>query len=118
MMADAVYIADVRVPNVSAVEVGRFDISNARRTASGMMVKDIIATKLRVDVTCKMLPDSKLQEILSAIEALQPFFPVTFPYAGGQKTITCYSGDIIMSLWRTVNGVRYWNEVKMAFIEQ
>jgi hypothetical protein len=32
--------------------------------------------------------------------------------------MTCYAGDIVTSLWHTKNGVRYWEEVSLAFIEQ
>jgi hypothetical protein len=32
--------------------------------------------------------------------------------------MTCYAGDINTSLWHTKNGVRYWEEVSLAFIEQ
>jgi len=79
---------------------------------------DIIATKRRVDVVWKMLPDDELQKIIGAITANKPFFSLEYPDAGGTKTMTCYSGDIITSLWHTKNGVRYWEEVSIAFIEQ
>jgi len=32
--------------------------------------------------------------------------------------MTCYAGDILTSLWHTKNGIRYWEEVSIAFIEQ
>lgn len=98
--------------------MGSFDISKSERTASGKMVMEIIASKLRVDVTLKMIKDADLQAVISAISEGKPFFQITFPYAGANKTITCYSGDILTSLWHTKNGVRYWEEVTLAFIEQ
>ncbi len=111
-------IAGHRVPNVADVQVGSFDISKADRSASGKMLMDIIATKKRVDVTLHMIKDADLKQVLDAIENNKPFFSLTFPYAGGTRTMTCYSGDILTSLWHTKNGIRYWEEVTLSFIEQ
>lgn len=98
--------------------MGRFDLTKSGRTASGEMVMDLIATKRRVDVTWRMVPDDQLAQFLDAINANKPFFTVTYPDVGGQQTMTCYVGDISTSLWYTVSGVRYWQEVRMAFIER
>lgn len=98
--------------------VGRFDLTKSGRAASGEMVMDLIATKRRVDVTWRMMPDDQLTQLLDAINANKPFFTVTYPDAGGQKTMTAYVGDINTSLWHTIGGVRYWQEVRLAFIEK
>ncbi len=111
-------IAGVTVKAPTELKVGRFDLSKASRTASGKMVMDIIATKRRVDVVWKMLPDDELQKIIDTIAANKPFFPLEYPDAGGTKTMTCYAGDILTSLWHTKNGRRYWEDVSIAFIEQ
>lgn len=111
-------IAGVAVAAPSEVKVGRFDLTKSERMASGRMVMEIIATKRRVDVAWKYLTDSELDTIISTITANKPFFTVQFPDAGGNTTMTCYSGDITTSLWHTRNGVRYWEEVSIAFIEQ
>jgi hypothetical protein len=111
-------IAGVEVANPAEVSIGRFDLTKSGRTASGKMVMDIVATKRRVDVVWKMIKDSELQTIINTITANKPFFSLTYPDAGGTKTMTCYAGDITTSLWHTVNGVRYWQEVSIPFIEQ
>lgn len=112
-------IAGVTIPqNPAEITVGRFDLTKSERTASGKMVMDIIATKRRVDCTWKMLPDSMLQTIIDTITANKPFFSLEYPDAGGSKTMTCYAGDIVTSLWHTKDGVRYWEEVTIPFIEQ
>ena len=102
----------------SAVKLGSFDITKSGRTASGKMVMDIIATKKRVDITWKMLPDADLKTILDTITANKPFFSLAYPAPGGTETMTCYAGDINTSLWHTIGGVRYWDEVTIPFIEQ
>ena len=111
-------IAGITVKAPTELKVGRFDLSKSGRTASGKMVMEIIATKRRVDVVWKMLTDSELEKIIDTITANKPFFSIEYPDAGGTKTMTCYAGDIITSLWHTKNGVRYWEEVSIGFIEQ
>jgi len=111
-------IAGITVKAPTELKVGRFDLSKSGRTASGKMMMEIIATKRRVDVVWKMLKDSELQQILDLITANKPFFTLEYPDAGGTKTMTCYAGDIVTSLWYTKNGVRYWEEVSIGFIEQ
>ena len=111
-------IAGVSVKAPTDLKIGRFDLSKSGRTASGKMVMEIIATKRRVDVVWKMLTDSELEKIIDTITDNKPFFSLEYPDAGGTQTMTCYSGDIITSLWHTKNGIRYWEEVSIPFIEQ
>ncbi len=111
-------IAGVSVKAPADLRIGRFDLTKSGRTASGKMVMDVIATKRRVDVIWKMLTDSELEKIIDTITANKPFFTIQYPDAGGTKSMTCYAGDINTSLWHTKNGVRYWEEVSLAFIEQ
>jgi CO dehydrogenase/acetyl-CoA synthase alpha subunit len=102
----------------SELKVGRFDLTKSNRTASGKMTMELIATKKRVDMTWKMITDSELQSIIDTITNNKPFFTLEYPDAGGPTTITCYAGDISTSLWHEKNGVRYWEEVSIPFIEQ
>jgi hypothetical protein len=111
-------IAGITVKAPTELKVGRFDLSKSGRTASGKMVMELIATKRRVDVVWKMLTDSELQTIIDTITANKPFFSLEYPDAGGSKTMTCYAGDVVTSLWHTKNGIRYWEEVSIGFIEQ
>ena len=111
-------IAGTTVKAPTELKIGRFDLTKSSRTASGKMVMELIATKRRVDVVWKMLKDSELQQILDLITANKPFFSLEYPDAGGTQTMTCYAGDILTSLWHTKNGIRYWEEVSIAFIEQ
>jgi hypothetical protein len=111
-------IAGVTVKTPSELKVGRFDLTKSNRTASGKMMMELIATKRRVDVVWTMLPDDELKTIIDTITANKPFFTLEYPDVGGTKTMTCYAGDIITSLWHTKNGVRYWEEVSIGFIEQ
>jgi len=111
-------IAGVTVKTPSELKVGRFDLTKSNRTASGRMTMELIATKRRVDCVWRMVPDNELQKIIDTITANKPFFTLEYPDAGGQMTMTCYAGDINAGLWHTKNGIRYWQDVSIAFIEQ
>ena len=111
-------IAGVSVKAPTDLKIGRFDITKSNRAASGKMMMDLIATKRRVDVVWKMLTDSELQTIIDTITANKPFFSLEYPDTGGTKSMTCYAGDVVTSLWHTKNGIRYWEEVSIPFIEQ
>jgi len=118
MAAEVFKIAGVKIKSPSDVKIGRFDITKSERNAAGKMVMDLIATKRRVDCTWSLIADSELQLIIDTITANKPFFSFEYPDVGGQKTMICYSGDINTGLWYRKNGVRYWQDVSIAFIEQ
>ena len=111
-------IAGVTVKTPNELKIGRFDLTKSNRTASGKMTMELIAIKRRVDCVWRMLPDNDLKLIVDTITDNKPFFSLEYPDVGGQMTMTCYAGDIITSLWHTKNGVRYWEEVSIGFIEQ
>ncbi len=111
-------IAGVTVKSPSELKVGRYDITKSNRSASGKMMMELIATKRRVDCVWKMLPDNDLKLIIDTITANKPFFSLEYPDTGGSKSMVCYAGDVVTSLWHTKNGIRYWEEVSIPFIEQ
>lgn len=112
-------IAGVEVSRPAEVRVGRFDLTKSNRSASGRMVMEVVRAGIRrVDVTWRMLSDSDLRTILDVIAANKPFMQVEYPDAGRQETMIAYTGDIIYSAWHTRNGVRYWEEITIPFIEQ
>ena len=111
-------IAGWQAPLYAELNLGFYDISKAGRSASGLMLKQDIAEKMRVDVVFDKMADSDFKQLLDVVRINKPFFTIEFPHPGGQKTITAYVGDITTSLWHTVNGVRYWDSVSVSFIEQ
>lgn len=112
-------IAGVSVADPAEVKVSRYDITKANRTASGRMVMEVVRAGVRrVDVVWRYLPDPDWQHILNLLLAHKPFFTLSYPDAGGTQSMVCYCGDINTTLWHTINGVRYWAEVSIAFIER
>lgn len=115
-----VILNGIPLPSGAQVSVGRFRLTKAGRTASGKMVMDVIATKTKVDLSWDKLPEADLRALITALEA-QVFYQLSYPDARdntGQATITAYTGDINYSAWHRVNGVRYWESIKVSLIEQ
>jgi len=119
-MAEVFRIAGVQVKTPALpLKFGRFNLTKSNRVASGKMKMEIIRKNVRrIDVTWKMLEDSEFKKILDLIDANEPFFTLEYPDVGGQKTMRCYRGDINYSMWFIKNGIRYWEEVSIPFIEQ
>ena len=112
-------IAGVEVARPAEISVGRFDLTKSNRSASGVMVMEVVRAGIRrVDVVWRYLPDPDLQTILSLLAVHKPFVQIEYPDTGGQQTMTAYTGDIAYSAWHTVNGVRYWKEITIPFIER
>lgn len=117
-MAD-VWIAGTKVARPASVKVGLFDLTKSSRSASGKMSMEIVRAGVRrADVTWSYLADADLQAILNVLAANKPFFSLRYPDVGGSKTMMCYAGDIVYSLWHTIGGVRRWDEISIPFIEQ
>lgn len=112
-------IAGVEVAQPADVQVGRFDISKANRSADGVMVMEIVRAGVRrVDVTWQYISDSDLEMILDLIASHKPFVEIEYEDAGGFKTMVAYTGDIMYKPWHRRNGVRIWREVTIPFIER
>lgn len=111
-------IAGVAVANPATIEVGEFDLSKSNRAASGLMSMDIIATKRRLDVTWRYLPDPERRKIEDLIRANRPFFTVAWQDGDSTSSMVAYAGDRKKKLWLRVGNTRYWEEFTVAFIER
>lgn len=110
----------VTITNPGEIKLGKFNLTKSGRTASGLMVMEIIATKRKVDLSWSKLSDADLKTILDLLDT-GAFHTLTYPDPqgpGGQRTVTAYVGDIETGLWHTVAGVRYWDGVKIPLIER
>lgn len=113
-------INGVTIASPTTLERGKFRVSRAERTASGAMQLEIVAIKHRLDLTWAKLADADYRVILDLLEAAA-FHTVVYPdpqLAGGTRSIRAYVGDITDAAWHTVGGVRWWDHVRLALIEQ
>lgn len=120
-MSDLVTINGQEVtPNPAKVPLGKFTISKAERNAKGLMMMDIITRKRQISLEWDLISEANLRIILDLLDAAV-FHTVTYPDpqgANGYRTMSAYVGDIQMNTWHRVQGIRYYEDVKIPLIEQ
>lgn len=95
------------------------DGPNAGRGMDATVIRDRVATKIRLDVTCRPLYLAEASTVLSAIKP--EFVSVTYtdPEAGGNVTKTMYSNNIpAQFLMRDRQGREMWSGITFPLIEQ
>ncbi len=97
---------------------GDVEAPDAGRTLDGVMHRGRVATKIRLDVTCRPLTASEASTVLNAI--LPEFVSVTYTDPMyGTVTKTMYSNNNPASfLMRKSNGAEYWDGITFPLIEQ
>lgn len=93
------------------------DSPNAGRTMDGTMYRDRVATKDKIEVTCRLLTLEEGANLFSAIEP--QFVSVTYysPRTNSIKTGTFYVGDVPAQAVYTSEG-RKWGGIAFSLIEQ
>ena len=111
----------------------RYDVDgpNTGRTMSGLMVRDRVATKIRLDVTCRPLTNDELHTLLNLI--LPEFVTVTYDDPqDGLVTRTMYANnnvaefailkhyDVPDTMWyvNPRQDVEYWDGITFPLVER
>ena len=95
------------------------DGSGAGRTVTGKAIRDLIASKIRLDCTCRELTSAErttLEGLLFAAE----FLTVTCDdaiFRGSSRTMYCSAMSSGFSR-RKQNGTEYWKDSKFVLVEQ
>ena len=94
------------------------EASDAGRTMDGVMHRGRVATKIRLDVTCRPLTSAEASIVLNAI--LPEWVTVTYTDPmSGQVTKTMYSNNNPASfMLKKPDGREYWNGITFPLIEQ
>ena len=96
------------------------DGTNAGRGLDGTMIRDRVAIKRRLDVTCRAMTLSEVSTVLALIEP--EFVSVTYtdPRAGGAVTTTMYSNNIpaTLSTFKKPDGTEMWTGLTFPLIEK
>jgi len=106
------------------IEWTRNDIdgANAGRTISGLMIRDRIATKDKIKVTCRPLTTEELTTVLTALEPEYLSVSYTNPRTGSSvtKTMYCSSVPVAFSLCRDSNATTndLWGGIAFSLIER
>lgn len=116
----AVLIDGQEIINPSSMQPLPFDIRRTELMASGKLRVQIIAEKRMLHLGWSLIKDTDLKQILDLLSA-KAFHTVTYPdpQHGEDHTITAVvDGNIQISSWRTIGGVRYWQDVSISLREQ
>lgn len=91
---------------------------NTGRTLSGKMVRDRVATKIRLDITCRPITSDQLRILLNLITP--EFVSVTYDDPqDGVVTRTMYSNNNSAEfLLARRSGTEYWHNISFPLIEQ
>jgi len=94
------------------------DAQNAGRTLDGSMVRDRVATKIRLDITCRPLKAEELQLVLNLIEPQYVSVEYDDPMMG-RRIGTFYANNNPASYcMRWPDGTEWWNDVSFPLVER
>ena len=93
------------------------DGPNAGRNLAGTMIRDRVATKIRLDITCHPLTEDQHRTLLRAILPEYVTVNVTDPMYGS-TSMTMYSNNNSSEhCVITEDGVEYWHNITFPLIE-
>ena len=95
------------------------DASSSGRNQAGLMFRDVVASKVKLQVAWGKLDESQCSTILNMVDA--PFFRIRYPdaYTGAKRTMECYVGDRQAPMYRMdTDGVWHWEGLSFSFIER
>lgn len=95
------------------------DDSDTGRDLAGDLRRGRVATKRRLDITCRLLTSQELSKVLTAI--MPEFVEVTYydPQEGKTATRTMYSNNNPATYAiRRPNGTVYWSGVTFPLVEK
>lgn len=100
----------------------RSDVDGPNTTRSidtAYLTRDRIATKYRIDVTCKPLTTKDASRVLKAIKPEYVTVTYTDPEAGGDVTKQMYSNNIpAQFLMKKRDGTEWWTGITFPLIER
>ncbi len=95
------------------------DGSGAGRAVTGKAIRDLVASKIRLDCTCRELTGTE-RTTLEGLVFAAPFLTVTCDdsiFRGSARTMYCTSMSSGFAR-RKPNGTEYWKDAKFVLVEQ
>ena len=90
--------------------------ANTGRSASGLMLGDVIAEKQTFAIEWGVLTKAEKDLIKTTLEA--GFHPFSITIDGTTDTITSYRGTLVSNILGTFGGVTYYKDVSVTVIQQ
>lgn len=108
----------VDIPTPTDYVVDYEEISKAERNANGLMIKEVIAYKYKLNLTWKQLTQNEMNKLMNVKN--KNFFDVSFIDMYGRRVSkTFYAGTPnAKGMEYKNNKIQYWLDVKMNFIER
>jgi hypothetical protein len=98
--------------------IERYKLTKSGRVASGDMVMDLVAKKVKLTLKWEVLSGADLKTIADIVDSDTMFFETTYMDDNGEiKTITVYSGALKYVAFRSDQGI-YWRDVAVDLIQQ
>lgn len=95
------------------------DASDAGRTQDALMHRGRVATKIRLDVTCRPLTAAEASIVLKAIKPEFVEVRCTDPEEGGIVTRTMYANNNPASfMLRKRDGTEWWSGITFPLVER
>lgn len=94
------------------------DSSDAGRTMDGVMVRARVATKIRLDVTCRPLTQAEARIVLNAILPQYVTVQYTDPMYGNVSKRMYSNNNPASYLIKKNNGDEYWDGITFPLIER
>lgn len=110
-------INGINMPTPSEFKVGVQDISQAERVASGRIVIERIATKIKLEMKWNYLTPMQTKQILAATEHLTFEVGYLDPRTNSFTTKEFYVGDRVVPMYSYANGVAKYVDISFNFIE-
>lgn len=93
------------------------DGPNAGRNMSATMIRDRVATKMRIDVSCHPLTDAEHKLLMRLLEP--EFISVYYDDPiRGTGTLVMYSNNHSSEFLMIKDGVKYWHNISFPLIER
>ena len=110
---------ELKAPKSVGYTLSDMDASSSGRNQAGLMFRDVVAQKVKLQVEWGGLSESECATILTAID--EPFFYLRYPDAkqGAKRIMQCYVGDRTTPMYRQdTDGEWRWQGLSVSFIER
>lgn len=113
-------INGVTIKNPTKWKIERYNLTKSGRVATGDMVMDIVAKKLKFFLEYKYMTGDELKKVTELLFGDNPFVTLTYEEHDEIKTATVYAGPLSQELFRraTIGDHTYWVGIQFNLIQQ
>ena len=111
---------DFPTPAEITYTLSTLDASSSGRNQAGMMFRDVVADKTKLQVSWGPLSSEQISMILQLVD--EAFLTLRYPdaYTGAMREMVCYVGDRSSPVYRLADdsGEWKWQKLSFSFIER